>query len=195
MRSSAQRDDIPCHQQQCPEHSHWAFTTQSCSPTSLHPRSHRALLPRQDWANRQKRVVSTSLSNKGRRSSAVTPDGPPAACSTPGHPEVLREKVMIQVQGWSFAHGEIVGEFLWHWRSLVRILKFSEGGVRQKITKLLQERALMTILQVGPKPLPLTSLNVITASPFVICESKLHTVLNTPDSGGASCKSRERSFR
>ena len=49
------------------------------------------------------------------------------------NPQILREEVTIQIQRWSSAHEEIVGEFFtWCWRSLVRILKFSEGGVRPR---------------------------------------------------------------
>ena len=58
----------------------------------------------------------------------------------------------------------------------------------QELAKLLQERAsLMTMLRVGPEPLPSRHVAECHRQPFcVVCESKLHTVLNTADSSGVN---------
>ena len=118
-----------------PRTRHWACTTQSCGPTSPHPRSHRALWPWQDLG----RVARNGQYRLRCPTRVAMVRGHPrrtTCCSTPRNPQILREEVIILVQALSSTHEKIVGEFFtWHWRSLVRILKF------------LQERAsLMTIL-------------------------------------------------
>ena len=125
------------------------------------------------WASHQKRAVSTSLTNKGRKRSAVIPNGPPAALrrgpsssSRRGH-DLSQRLVLIH---WGALHVALEVAY-----SDPEDLRGSRSS--QELTKLLQERASqMTTLRIGPEPVP--SRHVAEChrhQPFcVVSESKLH---------------------